>query len=210
MDIQVRVSKLFVLELVILTYLHLQQDFQMDIDPPEPREPTPPPPPPPATRSGRRRRLPKRLDDFLPSSLTPVPAASELSTPAMREVQERQEHARRAAEAAAAAAAQALVAPEPEIDPAPTRPPPIITEPNSMGLYREYPDMPFQDPDDCWRPSSSSHKSRVQCATSRRTRFPTWARSSTTVGDRICVRMMSRDKPWYRRREDGYSRGVSA
>lgn len=113
----------------------------MDIDPPEPREP---PPPPPNTRSGRRRRLPKRLANFLPSSLRPVPATNDLNTPAMREVRDQQERTRQAAEAAAAAAA-----PEPEINTAPPRPPLVVTEPNSIGLYREYSAAPFQDPDDC-------------------------------------------------------------
>ncbi len=64
----------------------------MDLDPPEAREPTPPPPPVPTTRSGRRRRLPKCLDDFLPLSLNPVQM---LTTPAMQEAQEQQDCTRR-------------------------------------------------------------------------------------------------------------------
>lgn len=144
-DMEVRTVQFLILNLAKLT---ISQITKMDIDPPEPREPSPAPPPP--TRSGRRRRLPKRLDDFLPSSLRPVLTTGNLDTPAMREAREQQEHTRQAAEALAAAAAAAPVTPECEImDTAPPRLPLVITEPNSMGLYREYPAAPFQDPDDC-------------------------------------------------------------
>lgn len=120
----------------------------MELDAPGAREPTPPPPPPPpTTRSGRRRRLPKRLNDFLPSSLNPLPMLSTLAMQEAREQQQQTEQARQEAEIAAAAAA-ALVTPEPD-NILPARPPPIVTAPNSMGVYREYPDKPFQDPDDC-------------------------------------------------------------
>jgi len=86
-------------------------------------------------RGHRIRRLPKRFEDILPSSSTPI---THLLKRAPRSKQ--------------ATSDPPVVDPEPELAPAEPEPEPepqwIETQPNSLGIYRSYPTKPTFDPEE--------------------------------------------------------------
>lgn len=116
---------------------------------PEPEQPVPTPPQSPlpvsVSRSGRVRRPPRALEDFLPSSTgglpahilarqrpempAPLPPQPALAEPAITDVR-----------GAANAARTRSPSPVPTLA--------IATEPNHFGVYRQYPVAPQREPDD--------------------------------------------------------------
>lgn len=101
---------------------------------PPPPSPAPPSEPEILERSQRNRRIPRRFQDFLPASgyLAPLQQYAAVRPPPPP----------------AHSPSKESLPSSPESSHTSTPDPPIITEPNEFGLYREYKILPSVDPDD--------------------------------------------------------------
>jgi len=105
-------------------------------------------------RSQRARRLPKRFHDFVPGTVTP--------SPLLTHFQQQQELA--VQRAAAAATIEPLPPEVTSTDDAPAEPCTFITEPDPLGVFRNYPCIPSREPSNPGPHASFSPASRTEHA----------------------------------------------